>query len=257
MATAVDTRPEPKTRMSEDEWEARQQLAACYRVFDMMGWSESIYNHITVKVPGEKDAFLINPFGLLFSEVKASNLVKIDIDGNKLDDNPYPVNKAGFVQHSMFHRELDWAHAIAHTHTTATMAVSALEGGLQPVNFYACNFIGQIAYHDFEGITVREDEGVRLRANLGDKRILMLKNHGPVVLGRTLPEVFVTHWALQRACEIQLATLSMGKAVGVSDEVIKVHQRDLHETQLPGGPGAADFAAMVRKVDKIDQSWRE
>ena len=118
MATAVNAQREAPSDMSEEEWEARQQLAACYRVFDMMGWSESIYNHITVKVPGEQNAFLINPFGLLFSEVKASNLVKIDIDGNKLDDNPYPVNKAGFVQHAMFHRELDWAHAIAHTHTT-------------------------------------------------------------------------------------------------------------------------------------------
>jgi len=132
-----------------------------------------------------------------------------------------------------------------------------LEGGLQPVNFYACNFIGQIAYHDFEGVTVREEEGVRLRENLGDKRIMMLKNHGPVILGRTLPEVFITHWALQRACEIQLATMSMGKPIGISEEVVKVHQRDLHQTQLPGGPGAADFAAMVRKVDKIDKSWRD
>lgn len=243
--------------MTDAEWAARQELAATYRVFDMMGWSEMIYNHISLKVPDEDGAFLINPYGLHFSEVKASNLVKIDIDGNKLDDNPYPVNKAGFTQHAYFHRHLPWAHAIAHTHTTATMAVASLQGGLQPVNFYACNFMGQIGYHDFEGVTVRDEEGPRLLAALGDKRILMLKNHGPVVLGKTLAQVFITHWSLQRACEIQLATLSMGQPITVSQDVIDVHQRDLVQVNLPGGPGAPDLAAMIRRVDKIDPSWRD
>jgi ribulose-5-phosphate 4-epimerase/fuculose-1-phosphate aldolase len=243
--------------MSDAEWEARQQLAAAYRVFDHLGWSEMIYNHITLKVPGEDHAFLINPFGLHFSEVKASNLVKIDIDGNKLDDSPYPVNRAGFVQHAVFHRHLPDVHCIMHTHTTAGMAVSSLEGGLQPINFYACNFAGQIAYHDFEGVTVRDEEGARLVANLGDKRMLLLRNHGIVAMGRTLPEAFIKHWSLQRACEIQLATLSMGKPLTVPPEVVAVHQRDLHMAQVPGGPGAADFAAMVRLVDRVDTSWRE
>lgn len=243
--------------MTAEEWQARQELAACYRIFDMLGWTESVYNHITVKVPGEAGAFLINPFGLLYSEVKASNLVKIDIDGNKLADSPYPVNRAGFVQHSLFHRHLSDAHAIIHTHTTATMAVCSLEGGLQPVNFYACNFIGRLAYHDFEGVTVRDEEGERLLANLGNKRILMLRNHGPVVIGRSLPMAFVQYWALQRACEIQVATLSMGKPIQVSNDVIAVHQRDLGQASASAEPGRADFDAMVRKVDRIDASWRE
>ncbi|GAO40436.1 hypothetical protein SCH01S_48_00960 [Sphingomonas changbaiensis NBRC 104936] len=253
MATAVLR----NSQMSESEWKARQELAACYRVFAMLGWDEMIYNHITVKVPDEEDAFLINPFGLHFSEVKASNLVKIDIDGNKLDDNPYPVNLAGFVQHSVFHRNLPDAHCIMHTHTTAGMAVSSLEGGLQPVNFYAANFVGQIAYHDFEGVTVRSEEGERLIAHLGDKRAMLLKNHGILVMGRTLPEAFIKHWSLQRACEIQMATLSMGKPLTISPEVVAVHQRDLSKVQIPGGAGRADFDAMVRRVDKIDPSWRE
>lgn len=253
MATAVLR----NSQMSESEWKARQELAACYRVFAMLGWDEMIYNHITVKVPDEEDAFLINPFGLHFSEVKASNLVKIDIDGNKLDDNPYPVNLAGFVQHSVFHRNLPDAHCIMHTHTTAGMAVSSLEGGLQPVNFYAANFIGQIAYHDFEGVTVRSEEGARLIEHLGDKRAMLLKNHGILVMGRTLPEAFIKHWSLQRACEIQLATLSMGKPLTIPPEVVAVHQRDLSKVQIPGGAGRADFDAMVRRVDKIDTSWRE
>jgi ribulose-5-phosphate 4-epimerase/fuculose-1-phosphate aldolase len=251
MATAVIR----NSQMSDSEKQARQELAACYRVFAMLGWSEMIYNHITVKLD-EEGAFLINPFGLHFSEVTASSLVKIDIDGNKLDDNPYPVNLAGFVQHAVFHKYLPDAHCIMHTHTTAGMAISSLEGGLRPVNFYACNFMGQIAYHDFEGVTVRSEEGERLVKNLGDKRVMLLKNHGILVMGKTLPEAFIKHWSLQRACEIQLTTMAAGTAIEVPPEVIAIHQRDLYKAQVPGGAGKADFDAMVRLVDKIDTSWR-
>lgn len=252
MATALKAKTMP-----DSEWAARQELAACYRIFAMMGWDELIYNHITVKLD-EPGAFLINPFGMHFGEVTASSLVKIDIDGNKLDaDNPWHVNRAGFVQHSLFHRHLHDVHAIIHTHTTATAAVCALEGGLQPVNFYACNFMGQLAYHDFEGVTVRDEEGERLLKNLGDKRIMLLRNHGPVVMGRSLPDAFLKYWALQRACEHQVATLSMGEPIHISNDVIAVHQRDIGATQIPGGPGRAEFDAMVRRVDKIDTSWRD
>jgi ribulose-5-phosphate 4-epimerase/fuculose-1-phosphate aldolase len=253
MATAL----KPQQDMSEAEWAARQELAACYRVFDHMGWSEMIYNHITVKVPGEEGAFLINPYGMHFSEITASSLVKIDIDGNVLAPTEWHVNRAGFVQHALFHKHIPDAHAIAHTHTTAGMAVSSLEGGLQPVNFYACNFIGQLGYHDFEGVTVRDEEGPRFLASLGDKRMMLLKNHGILVMGKTLPEVFIKHWALQRACEIQVETMSMGAPVVVPPEIVAVHQRDLYQTQIPGGAGAAEFAAMVRLVDRKDRSWRD
>jgi len=248
----------PNIECSDAEWQARQELAACYRIYDHLGWSESIYNHISLKVPDQDGAFLINPFGLLYCEVTASNLVKIDIDGNKLDDSPYPVNQAGFTQHAYFHRHLPWAHAISHVHTTATMAVCSLEEGLMPINFYACNFAGQLAYHDFEGVTVRAEEGERLLANLGDKRVLMLKNHGPVVLAHTLPQMFITQWSLQRACEIQMATLSMGRpAIRVADDVVKIHQRDLGQVSAGGRVGEADFAAWTRRIDRIDRSWRD
>jgi len=242
---------------SDAEWQARLDLAGCYRIFDTLGWSESIYNHISLRVPGEDGAFLINPFGLLYSEVCASNLVKIDIDGNRLGDSPYPVNKAGFTQHAYFHRHLPDAHAICHVHTSQAMAVCSVEGGLQPTNFYACAFIGKLGYHDFEGVTVRAEEGERLLANLGDKRVLMLRNHGPVVLGKTIAEMFFTQWALQRACEVQVMSAAMGKPILVPDDVIAIHQRDMSQVQIPGGPGAADFAAWLRKVDKIDRSWRD
>ncbi|MBB3860049.1 ribulose-5-phosphate 4-epimerase/fuculose-1-phosphate aldolase [Novosphingobium hassiacum] len=243
---------------SDAEWQARQELAACYRIYDHLGWSESIYNHISLKVPGEDNAFLINPFGLLYCEVTASNLVKIDLDGNKLAHSDYPVNQAGFTQHAYFHRHLPWAHAISHVHTTETMAVCSLAEGLMPINFYACSFTGQVAYHEFEGVTVRAEEGERLLANLGDKRILMLRNHGPVVMARTLQQMFLTQWSLQRACEIQIATLSMGQpVVRVPDAVVQVHQRDLGQVNAGGAVGEADFAAWTRRIDRIDRSWRD
>jgi ribulose-5-phosphate 4-epimerase/fuculose-1-phosphate aldolase len=249
----------PNSKYSEAEWAARQELAACYRIFAMFGWDEMIFNHITVKVPDQEGCYLINPYGLHFSEVTASTLIKIDAEGRKLDaDNPWHVNLAGFVQHSLFHRELPDAHAIIHTHTTATVAVSSLEGGLQPINFYACNLQGHIAYHDFEGITVRQEEGERLLKNLGNKRIMLLKNHGPVVMGKSLPSAFLTYWVLQRACEHQMETLKMGKPIVVSDDVVAVHQRDQHLQQTSGyAPGQMEFDAMIRRIDKIDRSWRD
>jgi len=243
------------SQCSEAEWTTRQELAACYRIFDMLGWSESIYNHITVRVPGD-DAFLINPYGLLWSEVTASNLVKIDSEGNKLCGSPYPVNKAGFTQHAAFHKHLDWAHAIVHTHTPDTMAVCSSAKGLTPTNFYGCFFAGLVGYHDFEGITVRAEEGERLLANLGDKRVLMLRNHGPVVLGSTLYEMFLMYYMLQRACEIQVKTAALGAPIRVPDEVIQVHQRDRDQVALKDF-GKADFEAWVRKLDTVDRGWRE
>jgi ribulose-5-phosphate 4-epimerase/fuculose-1-phosphate aldolase len=240
---------------SPEEWTARQELAACYRIFDMMHWSESIYNHITLRVPGE-EAFLINPYGLLWSEVTASNLVKIDSEGNKLCGSQHPVNKAGFTQHGVFHKELPWAHAIVHTHTPDTMAVCSSEHGLTPTNFYACFFAGNVGYHDFEGITVRAEEGVRLVRNIGQKQVLMLRNHGPVVLGKTLYEMFFLYYMLQRACEIQVKTAALGKPITVAPEVIAVHQRDRDEVALKEF-GKADFEAWTRKLDRIDPSWRD
>ncbi|WP_062732573.1 class II aldolase/adducin family protein [Sphingobium abikonense] len=243
--------------MTPQEWEARQQLAACYRIFDHMGWSELIYNHITLRVPGEDNAFLINPFGLGYQEVTASNLVKIDIEGQVLDGSPYPVNRAGFTQHSVFHRHLPDAHCIIHTHTTAGMAVSACAEGLRPISFYAAAFAGQIAYHAFEGVTIRPEEGERLIANLGDKRVMILRNHGTLVMAASLPEAFLKHWSLQRACEIQVAASAAGTPVDIPAEVIAVHQRDLAGVQLPVGPGVPDFQAMVRVIDRIDSSWKQ
>jgi len=245
-------------KFSPAEWAARLELAACYRIFVMLGWDELVYNHITLRVPGEAGAYLINPFGLHYSEITASLLIKVDKDGNKVDvDNPWPINKAGHIQHSLFHRNVERAHAVIHTHTTATMAVCSLKEGLQMTNFYSAVFAGKLAWHEFEGITVREEEGARLLANLGDKNVLMLANHGPVVLGSTLPDAFHTFWNLQRACEVQMATLSMGEPIQIPQAVLDVHKRDAVQMQGPRGRGQMEFEAMVRRIDRIDPSWRD
>ena len=168
-----------------------------------------------------------------------------------------PKDWAGFTQHSHFHRHLPHAHAICHVHTTESVAVSSMEEGLIPSSFYASSFAGRIGYHDFEGVTIRAEEGDRLLENLGNKRVLMLRNHGPVVIGATIPEMFTTMWVLQRACEIQVATLGMGRPILVPDDVLEVHQRDLAVMQRDSGNGMFDFGAWMRKIDRIDSSWRE
>ncbi|MEP2234105.1 MAG: class II aldolase/adducin family protein [Alteripontixanthobacter sp.] len=257
MATQIKQPENVKDNCSEAEWQARLDLAACYRIFDHLGWSEAIYNHISLKIPDEDNTFLINPFGLMYDEVTASNLVKIDVEGNNVGGSPYMVNKAGFTQHAYFHEHAgERANAICHVHTTETMAVCSHKDGLIPSNFYACNFVGNIGYHDFEGVTVRSEEGERLLENLGNHTILMLRNHGPVVMDKTIQGMFLKMWALQRACEIQVATLSQGSANIVTQDVVDVHQRDLSVMQGQGGAGLFDFEAWKRKIDRIDDSWR-
>jgi ribulose-5-phosphate 4-epimerase/fuculose-1-phosphate aldolase len=244
--------------MTATEAELRIQLAACYRIFDHMGWSEMIYNHITVKIPGDDEHFLINPYGLHYTEVTASNLVKVDIQGNKVDDSPYAVNPAGLVIHTAIHAARPDIHCIAHTHTTEGMAVACSEEGLRTDNFYSALLNNRIAYHDFEGITVMDDEKPRLVKSLGDKNILILRNHGLLVGGRSVPEAFQTLWGLQRACEVQVATDATGKVpILIKDEVL-AKTAQLLNLQAMGGPaGALEFNALTRVIEKIDPSYKE
>ncbi len=198
--------------MSNDEWALRLQLAACYRLFDWLGWTEMIYNHVTMRVPGSDAAdphYLINPFGLHYSEVTASNLVKIDRHGNKIDGSRWPVNPAGFVIHSAVHGARADAHCVMHTHTTAGIAVACKDQGLRFDNFYSAMLYGRVAYHEFEGITTNLAECPRLVASLGDKPVLILRNHGLMVAGADIATAFETMWTLQRACEVQLASDSL------------------------------------------------
>jgi ribulose-5-phosphate 4-epimerase/fuculose-1-phosphate aldolase len=188
---------------------ARRELAACYRLFDYLGWTEMIFNHITLRVDsgaGGPPHYLINPFGLHYSEVTAANLVKIDVEGRDLDASGHLVNQAGFVIHGAIHAARADAHCIMHVHTTAGCAVACKESGLRHDNFYSAAFYGDVGYHDYEGVTTGVEERPRLVQALGDKRSLVLRNHGLLVVGATLPEAFQRLWMLQRACEIQLAS---------------------------------------------------
>ena len=202
------------------EWRARVELAACYRVFAELGWTELVFNHVTLRVPASPPAFLINPFGLNYEEVTASNLIKIGQDGAALHETPHFVNRAGFLIHSVIHAARADAHCVMHTHTTAGMAIACKRDGLGHDDFYGAELFGDVAYHDFEGITVHDDEGPRLAASLGDKRILVLRNHGMLVTGSDVCNAFRWMWTLQRACEVQVAADSLpGANVTLSDSV--------------------------------------
>lgn len=240
------------------EAELRVQLAACYRIFDYLGWKEIIYNHITVKIPSAENQFLINPFGLLYSEVTASNLIKVDCAGKILEDTPYMVNPAGMLIHSAIHAARSDIHCIAHTHTTAGMTVACQQEGLRFDNFYSVLLYNKIAYHDFEGITVLADEKHRLVDNLGDKNIIILRNHGLLVGGATIEETFLNMWILQRACEIQVSVDQTGKSnIGVS-KIIAEKSEELHNIQTTGREyGALEFNAMLRKIELIDPSYKD
>ncbi|MDQ2926939.1 MAG: class II aldolase/adducin family protein, partial [Pseudomonadota bacterium] len=216
--------------MGGEEWRLRVQLAACYRVFDHLGWIELVFNHITVRVPGVQPTYLINPFGLNYREVTARNLIKVGLDGMALEPTEYLVNRAGFVIHSAVHAARSDAHCIMHTHTTAGIAVACKERGLGHDDFYGAELFGDVAYHAFEGITVHEDEGPRLVASLADKRILILRNHGMLVVGSDVFNAFRWMWTLQRACEVQVAAASLpGHDVALSDDVRRACARDARE----------------------------
>jgi len=201
-----------KLPMSKAEREARVQLAACYRIFNHLGWVEMIFNHITLRVPGPEKLFLINPFGLHYSEITASSLLLIDIEGNPVRETKFPVNRAGFVIHSAIHGNVENAHCVMHTHTTTGMAVACQKDGLSPTNFYAAQLHGGVAYHDFEGITVEEGEKTRLVASIGNKRAVILRNHGLLAWGPSVAEAFMTLWTLQRACDVQIAASAAGSS---------------------------------------------
>lgn len=243
-------------RVSDAEWQARVQLAACYRIFAHLGWAELIYNHISLRVPGPDAHFLINPFGLHYTEVTASNLVKVDVDGNIIGNDDWPINPAGFTFHGAIHATLPDAHCVMHVHTTPTMAVCCSEEGLSYTNFYAAQLHGQVAYHDFEGITVHREEGARILASANGKRVLLLRNHGPVVIGHTLPQAFNILWLVQRACEIQVASSTLGPLREIPVPVLEGCVRDSLNFNPQFGAGEDSFAAMQRLIDRIDPGYR-
>ena len=253
--SSADAYARPR-HIAPEEWQARTELAAAYRIFDRLGWTELIYNHISLRVPGEPGHFLLNPFGLHYSEVCASNLVKVDVRGKIVGASDWPINPAGFTFHGAIHETLPEAHCVMHVHTTPTMAVCCSEAGLSFTNFYAAQLWGKIAYHEFEGITVHLDEGRRILASAGDKPVLLLRNHGPVTIGFSLANAFSLMWLLNRACEVQLATLAMGRPRAIPEPVLQGCVRDSLNFNPKFGAGQDAFDAMRRLVDRTDPSYR-
>lgn len=243
-------------RFTPDEWQLRLQLAACYRIFDLLGWTELIYNHITLRLPGPERLFLINPFGLHYREVTASNLVTVDLEGRIVGPSDWPVNPAGFVLHSAIHEALPDAHCVMHIHTTAGMAVACLRDGLTDTNFYSVQLKGQVAYHPFEGITVNPDEKQRIVTNLGNRHCLILRNHGLLSHGVDVAHAFAYLWTLNRACEIQLASQGMGELLQIPAMVAAQATEQAFQFRPEFGAGWDMFNALVRQVDARDPSYR-
>lgn len=249
---------------SQHEWQLRQQLAACYRLIAHFRMSDLISTHISVRIPGPEHHFLINPYGLLFEEITASNLVKIDLQGVKVEDSPYPVNPAGFVIHSAIHRAREDAHCVLHTHTKAGCAVAAQECGLLPVNQISMEFYGRVAYHEYEGIALNFSEQQRLVADLGDKSVMILRNHGLLSVGDSVSQAFLRMYYLEKACEIQIAAQAGGALRYPSAEICRHTERqfnnpgaDLAEGEL-SDPDAnrMAWAALLRLVERIAPDYK-
>lgn len=249
--------------MSETEWALRVDLAAFYRIVAHLRWDEYIFTHISLRLPGPEHHFLINPFGMMYDEVKASDLVKIDCDGNVIGETRWHVNKPGFVIHSAIHSAREDAHCVIHTHTDAGMAVSQQADGLVPTSFYSAMIYDRLSYHDFEGSVVSDGEKVRLVANLGHNNSMILRNHGLLACGECVATAFAAMLILQRACEVQIAGQSGGGAlIPISAEVRNSHQQAVQQT-IKNAPRINSheqerllFAAMVRRIDKLDSSYK-
>jgi ribulose-5-phosphate 4-epimerase/fuculose-1-phosphate aldolase len=234
----------------------REDLAACYRLVALFGWDDMVATHISARLPGPEDAFLLNPFGMLFEEVTASSLIKINLDGDILSSTPYAVNKAGFVIHSAIHAAKPEAACVMHLHTKDGVAVSTLKEGLLPLNQAAMLISDDIAYHDYEGVAVDLDERERLAHDLGDKSLMLLRNHGTLATGPTIADCFSSMYFLETSCTIQVRTLSMGRPLhdAGADVVAKVSSM-----RSPTGSALArelQWPALLRKLDRIDPSYK-
>jgi len=257
-APAIKVVRSVREQVSPDEWDARINLAACYRLTTLYGMTEMIANHISCRVPGHRDQFLINPYGLLYEEMDASCMIKVDVDGKVLfNATDYNVNAAGFVIHSAIHMAKHDIDCVAHTHTPAGMAVSAMECGLLPLAQTSMRFV-HIGYHDFEGIADDVGERERLVRDLGDHEAMILRNHGLLAVGRTIPAAFNALWRLERACQVQVMALSCNtKLMLPSSEILeKTFDKVRPRPDKPNRNGDLAWPALMRQLDRIDPSYR-
>jgi ribulose-5-phosphate 4-epimerase/fuculose-1-phosphate aldolase len=249
--------PSLKGQVSPEEWQLRVDLAAAYRLVAHYGWDDLIFTHISARIPGPEHHFLINPFGMMFEEITASSLVKIDMDAKKVAPSPFEVNPAGFTIHSAIHAAREDAQCVMHTHSVAGVAVSAQTHGLLPLSQQALFPLVNLAYHDYEGVALREDEKARLQADLGTANSMILRNHGILVCGASIPDAFLNLFILQRACEVQIAALAGGAPVTPVPQQIVSTMAEQAEAVTRGLGGKLAWPALLRKLDRIDPSYAD
>jgi ribulose-5-phosphate 4-epimerase/fuculose-1-phosphate aldolase len=244
-----------RNKVSAEEWAIRVDLAACYRLIALYGWDDLIFTHISARI-GDSHDFLINPFGLLFEEVTASNLVRVDLEGNKTLESPYEINPAGYTIHSAIHAAREDVACVLHIHTVAGIAVSCQKQGLLPISQQASIAVLSLAYHDYEGIALNPAEKVRLQEHLGNASNFILRNHGLLTVGKSIPDAFMAMFNLQRACEIQLAAQGHGaELIPVSEEVLKTVPGYV-KAVTRGAGSALSWAPLLRKLDRLDPSYK-
>ena len=256
LADLLQRRKALKTQVSAEEWQARVELAACYRLVAHFKMTDWIYNHISVRVPGSHEHYLINPFGLLYEEISASNLVKVDVEGRLVEDVPLDVNPAAFVIHGAIHHARPDVACVLHTHTRAGVGVAAQKHGLLPISQHAFKVYDRITYHDFEGIALDADEQRRLVADIGTKDVLILRNHGLLTMGRSVRQAFELMYYLERACEIQIAAQSGGSEIIYPSAEVSRRTCD----QFAGDDSfvqGRDWQALLRLLDRTDPSYKE
>jgi ribulose-5-phosphate 4-epimerase/fuculose-1-phosphate aldolase len=257
----------PAANRSDEEWRLRRDLAAVYRLIAHFRMTDLIFTHISARIPGPEHHFLINPYGLFFDEITASNLVKIGLDGHAVEPTPYPVNPAGFVIHSAIHGAREDAHCVLHTHTKAGCAVAAQKDGLLPVNQMSMEFYGKVAYHDYEGIALDMDEQARLVKDLGGKPVMILRNHGLLTVGKDPQQAFLRMYYLEKACEIQLTAQAGGQALVLPPKDVCEHaerQFNAPMTATADGRTFVDesgydlaWTALLRLLDRIDPGYKD
>ena len=245
-----------REQVSDEEWQLRVDLAACYRIIAMYGWDDLVFTHISARVPGPDEHFLINAYGMLFEEMTASSLVKVDLDGEKVLESPHAVNPAGFVIHSAVHAARPDVGCVLHTHTKAGVAVSAQAEGLRPLSQTSLFAYATLAYHDYEGVALNDDEKPRLVADLGDKNCLMLRNHGLLTTGPTIADAFLLMYVFETACQIQLLAQSGGgDLVQVPAPIVSGIQAQAEQVTRGLG-GQLVWPGLLRKLDRMDPSYK-
>lgn len=245
-----------QSQVTAEEWQARLDLAAAYRLVALFGWSDLVFTHLTAKVPGPDAHFLINPYGMLFDEITASRLVKIGLNGQKVMDSPDPINPAGFTIHSAIHAAREDAHCVMHVHSLNGVAVSAQRGGVLPLSQQSIFVLSSLAYHDYEGVALNDDEKPRLVADLGNKNFFMLRNHGLLTVAPTIPDAFLFMYLFEAACTIQVrAQAGGGELIPIDPRIIAGAQQQASQVTRGAGGGLV-WPGLLRKLDRLDPTWR-